>query len=294
MKKQLIHLLVLIGVVTALADSAPFVIQENGLSLYFDFDGQKLRSRVMLPEAIALPEALPNVTGHSSLEIAVQVFGSNKTAQNLYGGSPGNEMIFLAKDQERTETGSHLVLRQYDPEQKLLFESHYDFYDDVPVIRRFTRAINQGDQPVRIDYVSSSLLNNFLLDKEKSTLERLKVHWASNTWTTEAQWRADRPSNLGWFITPERLTGSASFSNRSAIRTRNCGDVIDLRSRKDCAKRQSDDQYSKRSSEKLRHDIKHRIPGFNLAKTKKSKCDRRIDRSAGLFSPGGIDDCHCR
>ncbi len=194
----------------------PFSIEGKGLKIYFDFQEGKLRNQVMLPLGMNLPAGLPKVSSHSSLETAVQSFGENKTSGNLFGGDPGNTMLFVSIVKTDTPTGKHYVITQKDVQNELKIESHYIFYNDAQVIRRFTKIINESKSMRNLDYISSAIINNFLLDQDRKTIDNILVHWASNTWKNEGQWRTSKPADLNMFRTADRIAGNISIVNKGS------------------------------------------------------------------------------
>jgi alpha-galactosidase len=217
MKSFVFILLILAhGLVVYGIGNEPFTVVGSGIKIYFDFQDGKLRNQVMLPTGFEFPATLPKVSDHSSLEIAVQSFGENKTSGNLFGGDPGNTMLFVSIVKTDTPTGKHYVITQKDVQNELKIESHYIFYNDAPVIRRFTKVINESSFTRNFDYISSAIINNFLLDINRETLDQILVHWASNTWMNEGQWRSNKPADLNLVRTADRINGNISFVNKGS------------------------------------------------------------------------------
>ena len=100
----------------------------------------------------------------AEVEVALQVTGRNwdeHHAKKLVGGNPGTELIYRGQRDEPSPGGHHTVLTLQAAEPKLDVESHYQFFDGVPVVRRWTRLVNRGAAPAGIEHVSSAMLYRF-------------------------------------------------------------------------------------------------------------------------------------
>ena len=114
-----------------------------------------------------------------------------------------------------TELGRHVVLLQKAADLGLLVESHYQFFDGIPVVRRWTRIVNQGREPVGIEHASSAMLYNLAYYGPSDLERKMVVYYAHNSWKCEAQWHAVPPSQLG-------LSDNAAF-NLSGVSLGNVG-----------------------------------------------------------------------
>ena len=196
----------------------PFHIKYAGLDLYFTFFEGHLRQTYMLPDKNeSINKTKPALL--SGLEVALQCTGANRIDQNPTGGSPGNSLVFIKVVQQQTENGQEMIITQKDTLQHLLVESHYEFYKDIPVIRRFTVVENIGSTETGIEFVSSAMVNNIGMQGKKQPDEKLLVHYAQNTWRSEAQWKAEKAKDLGWYYNGEFYAGEVSLSSTGSMTT---------------------------------------------------------------------------
>ncbi len=176
----------------------PFVWQAAGLVFAFDFTGNRLRFRHVLPEGVTAAQGLPASSDMSSLETSVHCTGEDipdHHGAKFTGGSPGIRMSFAGKREESTARGKCLILTHRDPALDLAVESIYETVGDMPVVRRWTRVINTGSRTFGIEYLSSAMLNNFA--SPQSFQDDLRLHFAYNSWQQEAQWRSVRLADAG-------------------------------------------------------------------------------------------------
>jgi alpha-galactosidase len=75
------------------------------------------------------------------------------------GGSPGQRLQFVAKDEQQSGRGKTLTLRHKDADLHLDIQSHYEAFDGLPVVRRHVEIANTGAETVGIEYLSSAMLH---------------------------------------------------------------------------------------------------------------------------------------
>ncbi|MCX6895759.1 MAG: hypothetical protein NTZ16_09745 [Verrucomicrobia bacterium] len=135
----------------------------GGLEIRHKLEGKKLRELSVLPAGMT--NTLPKVQGDptAGVEVELQVTGQDWSshAKKLIGGNPGKGLIYLGQQTLESKSGRHEVLLQQAPELGLRVESHYEFFQDVPVMRRWSRVVNEGKAPVGIEHVSSAMVYNF-------------------------------------------------------------------------------------------------------------------------------------
>jgi alpha-galactosidase len=193
-----------ISSVTPAADSSePFQWNANELTFSFDVTAGKLRQRGFVPGP-GLPPGLYNSSG---VEVAVQCSGENSPDQGMKSseGQPGERLLFAGRREESARQGKRLVCMHTDPLLKLRVESIYEALDGLPVVRRYSRIINDGSSPVGIEFLSSAMLHG-LADPQNFDRE-LRIHLALNSWMAEGQWQTLRPSEMG-FVENERTSRS--------------------------------------------------------------------------------------
>ena len=193
-------------------------ISRSGLEIRYELLGQRLRQISLLPTGLAVHGSRPRPDAVAGVEVALHCTGRNWNdhhAKKFIGGSPGTELVYAGMQSHGTELGQHVVLLQKAADVGLSVESHYQFFDGIPVVRRWTRIVNQGREPVGIEHASSAMLYN-LTHYGPSDLERkMVVYYAHNSWKCEGQWQAVPPSRLG-------LSDNAAF-NLSGVSLGNVG-----------------------------------------------------------------------
>ncbi|HEV2136083.1 MAG TPA: alpha-galactosidase [Terracidiphilus sp.] len=180
------------------AESAPFLWEAAGLRFAFEFSGNRLRFRSLLPRGVADPKDLPACTDVSGLETSIHCTGEDVPDHHgakLTAGSPGIRMVFAGRNEQDGSRGKRLVLTHQDAALGLRVESIYETFGDIPVVRRWTKVTNHSANPVGLEYVSSAMLNNFA--GPDSFQDDLKLHFAFNSWRSEAQWRTVRFADAG-------------------------------------------------------------------------------------------------
>jgi len=138
----------------------PFTINKSGIAIQFDYYKGSLRQRYMQPSENISKATLPEMIDKSDLEIAMQITGRMRIGRSFDCGEPGFNFTYTGMSDTNTTNGSHVIIFQTDTVSKLVAESHYIFYNNIPVIRRYTRLVNKGTEAVGIEYVSSAMLNN--------------------------------------------------------------------------------------------------------------------------------------
>jgi alpha-galactosidase len=195
----------------------PFTIKSGGLKIAFDFfQGKYLRLRILLPEDYVVTKQNNDLSSDSENEVLMHVSGENREVHHgakMTGGNPGMNLEFVEKTETKTVNGKMVILIQKDPVKNLKVESYYEFYNGIPVIRRFTRVVNEGRQDVGIEYLSSAVLNNYGNITSGSPQDNLLIHYAFNSWKQEAQWKASTLSELGWDNNGSFNINNISFDN---------------------------------------------------------------------------------
>lgn len=198
----------------------PFQVNYAGIELSYDFNKGHLQQLYMLPTNHE-PVSKSTPSNPLGLEVAIQCAGFTRTDQNPIGGSPGNGLVFIETKTEPSALGQHMVIYQKDTMKNLLVESHYNFYKNIPVIRRYTVIVNTGTTEIGIEYASSAMINNIGMQGKNRIDEKLVVHYAQNYWTTEAQWKAQKAKELGWFYNGTFYVGKVSFTSNGSMSSSN-------------------------------------------------------------------------
>ena len=155
----------------------------------------RLRQHLLLPVGVEPPNESLEWAG---VESALLCSGEDSPDSGMKqsAGSPGQRLKFVAKDEQQSERGKTLVLRQTDSDLHLDLESHYEAFEGLSVVRRHVEISNTGKGTVGIEYLSSAMLHA-LADPVHYDRE-LQVWLAYNSWMAEGQWHSFRPSELGF------------------------------------------------------------------------------------------------
>jgi len=177
--------------------------ETGALVFNFDVTGGKLRQKRFSPADFAEL----SVNNSSGVEVAIQCSGENSPDQGMKSatGQPGARLLFVGKREESRREGKRLVCTHRDANLRLRVESIYQGFNGLPVVRRFSRVINEGSSPVGIDFLSSAMLH--CLADPKQYDGELRIHLAVNSWMSEGQWHTLRPSEMG-FVENERTSWS--------------------------------------------------------------------------------------
>ena len=180
----------------------PFEWKTTDLVFTFDVTDGKLRQKRLVPA-----DDSPAIDDSFGVEVALQCSGENSPDQGMKSGvgQPGARLLFAGKREETTRGGKRLVCAHTDPNLGLRVESIYEAFDGLPVVRRYSRATNQGTSPVGIEFLSSAMLHGLARPQEYD--RELRVHLAENSWMAEGQWHTLRPSEMG-FVENERTSWS--------------------------------------------------------------------------------------
>jgi alpha-galactosidase len=181
----------------------PFEWSSGELIFSFDVKSGRLRQR----RVVAAGDKESALGDSSGVEVAIQCSGENSPDQGMKSGmgQPGVRLLFAGHKEEVRRGGKRLVCTHTDENLKLRVQSVYEAFDAIPVVRRYSRVINEGTSPVGIEFLSSAMLHG-LADPEKYDHE-LRIHFAFNSWMSEAQWHKLRPSEMG-FVENERTSWS--------------------------------------------------------------------------------------
>src|SRR5271165_2686186 len=181
----------------------PFAWKTNDLIFSFDIVAGRLRQKRLVPVGVSGTAA----DNSSGVEVALQGSGENSPDQGMKSGvgQPGARLLFAQRREESTRQGKRLICIHTDPALRLTVESVYEAFNGVPVVRRYSRVINDGSSPVGIEFLSSAMLHG-LADPQVYDRE-LRIHIALNSWMAEGQWHTLRPSEMG-FVENERTSWS--------------------------------------------------------------------------------------
>lgn len=195
----------------------PVAIEHAGLNFSFREMNGNLRLIDLLPSAVTptapAPAAKNAATG---VEVALQMTGYNwpgHHATKFVGSQPGLDLRFEGIAQARTEQGGEDTIRQTTADGAVQVVSHYRWFEDVPVVQRWTTLINHGAKPVGIEHLSSATIHGFDARLGGGYPGDLVLHYAINTWQAEGQWREASLTELGLVDNGGFTLNAVSFGN---------------------------------------------------------------------------------
>lgn len=178
----------------------PFSFSENGLYIEFDFqNNDKLRQKKFVPSGMNDTRLKLNSLAEQ-VDVSLQVTGAETTDMHgtkLVMGDPGKELRYIGKKEEKTASGKIVILQLHDDNRMLNVNSYYEFFDSVPVVRRWTSVTNLSKKKVGIQHLSSAMLQNFDQFGEQHAQDKMKVYYALNSWRREGQWCSELFKDVG-------------------------------------------------------------------------------------------------
>lgn len=126
---------------------------------------------------------------------------------------PGLRMVYGGHSDTVNALGRKLELTLADPLTGVKAVQHYQFYNQVQIVRSWTELKNEGDAEVAVEYLSSFALTG--VDKEGSADrgEKIEVTLAHSGWQSELQWRTYRLPELGMSHLADRGSKRIAASN---------------------------------------------------------------------------------
>lgn len=195
-------------------ETSSFSLVSSGIKIDFSIKNQKkLEAISIFPEVYKITtDNLKKV--RSTNEVFFHVTGENRS---LIEGEPGITLEYIGKKEEPLPNGKRVIISQKDIAKNLLVESFYEFNNVSPVVRRYTKVTNNGNESVGIDYLSSAVINNFnptgIVDDE------FYIHYANNSWAREGQWKRRKPSEMGWDLSEGQFRGNITINNIGSFST---------------------------------------------------------------------------
>jgi hypothetical protein len=124
----------------------PFAWNESGLSVSFYFFGEQLRQQSFLPQGVQPPSDIPGPSQNSGLDVALHCTGENWNdhhGNKVTGCMPGARLVFSGTKTEEIPLGKRMSLVHRDPELELRVESVYEFFEGIPVARRYSNRLRK-------------------------------------------------------------------------------------------------------------------------------------------------------
>jgi alpha-galactosidase len=129
------------------------------------------------------------------------------------GTSPGNRLKFQYYTDKRNSFGRKLVFVLLDDQTNVEVCCHFQFFNEITIVRSWTEIVHKGKEPVGIEYVSSFAYTG--VDKEGllNREEKIRLHIPHNTWYGEAQWKKYSLPDLGFYSVNEFSMKRLAYSS---------------------------------------------------------------------------------
>jgi len=111
------------------------------------------------------------------------------------GTLPGYRLKYVEHNDIRNSHGRKLEIVMED--EGLIVMVHYQFYNQIPVVRAWTEITNRSTVPIALEYVSSFALTGIAKGGASSWDRQGRLYVAHNTWHGEMQWRSNSMPELG-------------------------------------------------------------------------------------------------
>ena len=132
--------------------------------------------------------------------VELQVTGENQDdhhGEKHTGTSPADRLKYKDFKDYNNEMGRKLEIIM--TEKNLSVTVHYQFYNNVPVIRAWIEVTNKGNKAQGIEYISSFALTGIARKGLQDWDEKSNVYLPHNSWKGEFQWRKYGVKELGGF-----------------------------------------------------------------------------------------------
>lgn len=161
---------------------------------------------------------LPYMEGERDLEeeiadnqrlVEVKFSGENVVKHHgsrQVGGLPGYRLKFQKYEESENEFGKYVEFFLFDFITEVTVVVCWQFYHGVKTLRAWTRLINQGKEPVGLEYVSSFFLANIDREGKQPRNEKLFLYQPHSSWSNEGMWKTASLQSLGFYA--EEIAGS--------------------------------------------------------------------------------------
>ncbi|MDO9154583.1 MAG: alpha-galactosidase [Paludibacter sp.] len=197
-------------------DVKSFQIKAGELKIDFGIYNQKfLRQLTFLPQSEPSKEIPPIMPVDGGYDVSLYISGEDKS---IHFGNPTSQLQYIGIEEKKLAHGKEFTIIQRDTVHNLHIVSYYIFNDSVSVVQRYTKVINNGKTALGIEYLSSAMLYNYNV-LPGIVENQLKIHYATNSWMQEVQWKIAKPSELGWNTTDYQFRDAISFCSNGSFST---------------------------------------------------------------------------
>lgn len=132
--------------------------------------------------------------------------------------APGYRMTYKDFKDYKNEIGRKIELYTEDKPTGIEVVSHYQFYQDISVIRAWTEVINNGEEEQGLEYVTSFSLSGIEKEGLKIPEEKLELSIPHNAWQKELHWNSYSLDQLG-------MSANQPIDTRKSSKTIGIGNI---------------------------------------------------------------------
>lgn len=181
------------------------IIEENGINMVFEITDQQ-EIKLLHFSALAFDEktiiSKDGVTPFQLVEVLVSGLDrpGERHGAKYVRTAPGYRLKYKNFEDTRNETGRKLEITMIDVPTGLEVCSHFQFYDQISVVRAWTVAGNHGKEDLGLEYISSFTITGIEKEGLLSSDEKLELKIPHNGWQKELHWNSYKLSDLGMSI----------------------------------------------------------------------------------------------
>ncbi len=183
-------------------------INENGINMLFSVSDSNILSLLNFSHIDReTPEYFTPKNQLDFLAVEVQTTGgncaTNKHLKHLYSSLPK----YVSHTDQRNEKGRIVIFTLRNAEIEI--KQHYQFYDNIKIVRAFAEVKNICEHEVGLEYISSFAYMGIGAHGKQSTIKKVDLYIPHNSWTEELNWRKNTLEELG--CNPKSVNPSSKY-----------------------------------------------------------------------------------
>lgn len=111
--------------------------------------------------------------------------------------APGYRMKYDKHKDYRNDLGRKLEITTFDLETGIYVISHFQFYDNISVVRSWSEVTNKGEEIQTLEYISSFSLTGIEKEGILKRDDKMSLKIPHNSWQREMQWETYTLDKLG-------------------------------------------------------------------------------------------------
>lgn len=111
--------------------------------------------------------------------------------------APGYRMKYDNHKDYRNDLGRKLEITTFDFETGIYVISHFQFYNNISVVRSWSEVINRGEETQTLEYISSFNLTGIEKEGIFKRDDKMSLKIPHNSWQREMQWETYTLDKLG-------------------------------------------------------------------------------------------------